>query len=65
MKSINSTIMRVTEPAFGFLVYWVPESYWQRRMALEGLFPLFRERYGGKGLHEGTMQMRIDEAKAK
>lgn len=25
MKSINSTIMRVTEPLFGFLIYWVPE----------------------------------------
>lgn len=25
MKSINSTIMRITEPVFGFLIYWVPE----------------------------------------
>jgi hypothetical protein len=25
MKSVNSTIMRVTEPLFGFLIYWVPE----------------------------------------
>lgn len=60
LQSCRETILRVTNPIFGLLVYWVPEAYWQRRMCVEELFPLYEERYGG--FREETMRLRREEA---